>query len=101
MAIVQDKRTYLNERLNALAAIGIEENDPSMVQIQSELHSEEEKRAQWDVENARRRHNYLPFCVELLRTLAGSGKMEGLMTKAKNSAAEKRKRAEEWKQQQK
>ena len=101
MAIVQDKRTYLNERLNALAAIGIEENDPSMVQIQSELHAEAEKRAQWDVENARRRHNYLPFCVELLRTLAGSGKMEGLMTKAKNSAAEKRKRAEEWKQQQK
>ena len=92
MAIVQDRRTYLNERLNALAAIGVEENDPAMVQIQSELHAEEEKRAQWALENARRHHNYLPFCVELLRSLAGSGKMDGLMDKAKTSAAEKRKR---------
>lgn len=100
MAIVQDRRTYLNERLNALAAIGIEENDPAMVHIQSELHAEEEKRAQWAVENNRRRHNYLPFCVELLRSLAGSGKMDGLMTKAKASATEKKNRAEEWKKQQ-
>jgi len=63
-----------------------------MVHIQSELHAEEEKRAQWALENARRHHNYLPFCVELLRSLAGSGKMDGLMTKAKTTAAEKRKR---------
>ncbi|KAL7434570.1 hypothetical protein ACHAXM_004153 [Skeletonema potamos] len=99
MAIVQDRRTYLNERLNALAAIGIEENDPAMIQIQSELHAEEEKRAQWALENARRRHVWMPFCVELLRALAGSGKMDGLITKVKTRAAEKRKRAEEWKQQ--
>jgi ubiquitin carboxyl-terminal hydrolase L5 len=99
MAIVQDRRTYLNERLSELVALGIEENDPAIIHIQSELHAEEEKRAQWAVENERRRHNYLPFCVELLRALAGSGKMEGLMTKAKTSAAEKRKRAEEWKKQ--
>jgi ubiquitin carboxyl-terminal hydrolase L5 len=99
MAIVQDRRTYLNERLNALAAIGVEENDPAMVHIQSELHAEEEKRAQWALENARRRHVWMPFCVELLRALAGSGKMDQLMTKAKTTAAEKRKRAEEWKQQ--
>mmetsp|Transcript_2862 Transcript_2862/g.4394 ORF Transcript_2862/g.4394 Transcript_2862/m.4394 type:complete len:364 (+) Transcript_2862:129-1220(+) len=92
MAIVQDRRTYLNERLRALAAVGIEENDSAMVHIQSELHAEEEKRAQWALENARRHHNYLPFCVELLRSLAGCGEMEGLMTKAKTRAAEKRKR---------
>ena len=101
MAIVQDRRTYLNDRLRALVNIGIEESDPAMVQIQSELHVEEEKRSRWALENARRRHNYLPFCVELLRSLAGSGKMDGLVAKAKTSASEKRKRAEEWKQQNK
>lgn len=97
MAMVQDKRTYLTERLNQLAAIGIEESDPSMLSVRSELHAEEEKRAQWTVENARRRFNYLPFCIELLRSLAGSGKFEGLIDKAKVSVGEKRKRAEAWK----
>lgn len=98
MALVQDKRTYLTERLDSLTAIGIEESDPSMLAVRSELHAEEEKRARWTVENARRRHNYLPFCVELLRCLAGSGKLDELVGKAKESAGEKRKRAEARKQ---
>ena len=97
MAMVQDKRTYLNERLNALAAIGIEESDPSMLAVRSELHAEDEKRAHWAIENERRRYNYLPFCVELLRSLAGSGRFDELVGKAKESVGEKRKRAEAWK----
>eukprot|EP00970_Alexandrium_tamarense_P013716 scaffold3640_cov201-Alexandrium_tamarense.AAC.1 len=99
MAMVQDRRTYLTERLNSLAAIGIEESDPAMLTVRSELHLEEEKRARWEIENERRRFNYLPFCVELLRSLAGSGKFESLVDKAKTSAGEKRKRAEAWKKQ--
>jgi len=98
MAMTQDKRTYLTERLNALAAIGIEESDPSMLSVRSELHAEEEKRVQWAVENERRRFNYLPFCVDLLRCLAGSGKFEKLVEGARESAGEKRKRANAWKQ---
>mmetsp|Transcript_1838 Transcript_1838/g.3502 ORF Transcript_1838/g.3502 Transcript_1838/m.3502 type:complete len:397 (+) Transcript_1838:79-1269(+) len=97
MAMVQDKRTYLTERLNALAAIPMEESDPAVLSIRSELHAEEEKRAQWTAENERRRYNYLPFCVELLRCLAGSGKFDGLVDKARESVGEKRKRAEAWK----
>lgn len=99
MAMVQDRRTYLNERLNALAAIGIEESDPTMLQVRGELHGEDERRAGWALENERRRYNYLPFCVELLRCLAGSGDFKGLVDKAKESAGEKRKRAEAWKKQ--
>jgi len=102
MAVVQDKRTYLTERLGALAAIGVEESDPSMLAIRSRLQAEEEKRAGWATENARRRHNYLPFCVELLRSLTGNGAEEGKLDKlvgmAKKNVAEKRKRAEAWKQ---
>eukprot|EP00581_Thalassiosira_minuscula_P006799 CAMPEP_0183707480 /NCGR_PEP_ID=MMETSP0737-20130205/4042_1 /TAXON_ID=385413 /ORGANISM="Thalassiosira miniscula, Strain CCMP1093" /LENGTH=405 /DNA_ID=CAMNT_0025935149 /DNA_START=68 /DNA_END=1285 /DNA_ORIENTATION=- len=100
MAMVQDKRTYLGQRLNALAAIGMEESDPSMLSVRGELHAEEEKRARWTSENERRRYNYLPFCVEMLRCLAGSGKFESLVEKAKESAGEKRKRAEAWKKSQ-
>jgi len=98
MAMVQDRRTYLTARLDSLAAIGIEESDPAMLAIRSELHGEEEKRAGWATENERRRYNYLPFCVEWLRCLAGSGKFEALVDKAKKSAGEKRKRAEARKQ---
>jgi hypothetical protein len=97
MAVVQDKRTYLNARLDALAAAGMEESSTDMLQIQSLLHEEEEKRQRWAVENERRRFNYLPFCVEYLRCLAGSGKLEELVEKAKSVAGEKRKRAEAWK----
>ncbi|KAL7539961.1 hypothetical protein ACHAXR_009759 [Thalassiosira sp. AJA248-18] len=99
MAMVQDRRTYLTERLDALAAIGMEESDPSMLSVRSELHSEEEKRAGWTKENERRRYNYLPFCVELLRCLAGSGEFDGLVEKARVKTGEKRKRAEAWKAQ--
>jgi hypothetical protein len=97
MAMVQDRRTYLCSRLDALAAAGVEESSPDMLQIRSSLHEEEDKRARWAVENERRRFNYLPFCVEYLRCLAASGKLEKLVGKAKTVAGEKRKRAEAWK----
>ena len=97
MAVVQDKRTFLRSRLDALAAEGVEESSPDMLQIRSSLHGEEEKRARWAMENERRRFNYLPFCVEYLRCLAGSGKLEKLVETAKTTAGEKRRRAEAWK----
>eukprot|EP00584_Thalassiosira_punctigera_P018057 CAMPEP_0172567520 /NCGR_PEP_ID=MMETSP1067-20121228/116146_1 /TAXON_ID=265564 ORGANISM="Thalassiosira punctigera, Strain Tpunct2005C2" /NCGR_SAMPLE_ID=MMETSP1067 /ASSEMBLY_ACC=CAM_ASM_000444 /LENGTH=388 /DNA_ID=CAMNT_0013358885 /DNA_START=54 /DNA_END=1220 /DNA_ORIENTATION=- len=95
MAVVQDRRTYLAERLDSLASVGMEESDPAVLAVRSELHGEEEKRAGWRDENERRRHNYLPFCVEYLRCLAGSGRFEELAQKARERAGEKRKRAEE------
>ena len=40
MAVVQDKRTYLSSRLDALAAAGVEESSPDMLQVRSSLHEE-------------------------------------------------------------
>ncbi|KAL3770168.1 hypothetical protein ACHAW5_009263 [Stephanodiscus triporus] len=97
MALVQDRRTYLCERLDSLVAIGIEESDPAMLRVRSDLRAEEEKRERWKLENERRRHNYLPFSVEFLRCLAGSGKFEKLVDMARTNAGEKRKRSEAWK----
>ena len=61
------------------------------------LNAEEEKRERWKAENERRRHNYLPFSVEFLRCLAGSGKFGKLVEMARKNAGEKRKRADAWK----
>jgi len=55
--------------------------------VQAELEQEEQKRAQWRVENARRRHNYVPFITQYLRTLADRGEL----TKCVEAARRKRK----------
>jgi len=89
MAVVHDRRVALQTQLASLqnkqsSADDDHDHDESQVQmIQAQLVSEQAKRAAWDAENARRRHNYLPFCVELLRGMAESGKLPEL-TKAAN-----------------
>ena len=45
--------------------------------------TEEEKRAQWAVQNERCHHNYLPFAMELLTALAASGKLPHYTQRAK------------------
>jgi ubiquitin carboxyl-terminal hydrolase L5 len=97
MALVQDRRTCLCEKLDALVAIGIEESDPAMLSVRTDLLAEEEKRSRWRMENERRRHNYLPFSVEFLRCLVGCGKFDKLINMARKNAGEKRKRSEAWK----
>jgi ubiquitin carboxyl-terminal hydrolase L5 len=93
MAVVHDRRVALQTQLASLQNKQSSadhdhdhdhDHDESQVQmIQAQLVSEQAKRAAWDAENARRRHNYLPFCVELLRGMAESGKLPEL-TKAAN-----------------
>ena len=97
LAMVQDRRTYLCERLDNLVAIGMEESDPAMLHVRSELHAEEEKRDRWKEENERRRHNYLPFVIEYLRCLAGTGKFDQLIELAMKNHTEKKERSEAWK----
>mmetsp|Transcript_3288 Transcript_3288/g.7302 ORF Transcript_3288/g.7302 Transcript_3288/m.7302 type:complete len:370 (+) Transcript_3288:84-1193(+) len=99
MAMVQDRRTCLSEKLDGLVSgAGLGDDDPAVVAARSELAGEDEKRAKWSAENARRRHNFLPFGIELLRCLAGTGRFEEYIEQAKKTAGEKRKRAEAWKE---
>ena len=99
MAMVQDRRTCLSGKLDGLVSgAGLGDDDPAVVAVRSELAGEDEKRARWSAENARRRHNYLPFGIELLRCLAGTGRFEEYIEEAKKTAGEKRKRAEAWKE---
>jgi ubiquitin carboxyl-terminal hydrolase L5 len=68
MAVLQDKRMLLKDKL--------EKGDET---ARFPLEMEETKRAQWKLENQRRRHNYVPLCVSLLKELAKAGKLEGLV----------------------
>jgi ubiquitin carboxyl-terminal hydrolase L5 len=71
MAVIQDKRIRLRNEAD---------NDPGAA-VQLEL--EESKRAQWKLENQRRRHNYVPLCVAMLKELARMGKLPELVEQAK------------------
>mmetsp|Transcript_49403 Transcript_49403/g.96589 ORF Transcript_49403/g.96589 Transcript_49403/m.96589 type:complete len:385 (-) Transcript_49403:109-1263(-) len=99
MAVVSDRRTALQQQLRetmvASARANGEEKDNLVAaanELKVRLMEEGNKRAQWRKENERRRHNYLPFCFELLKGMAASGKMDEFV-KAANEKAEARKLA--------
>ena len=46
-----------------------------LIEVHAELAQEEQKRAQWRLENSRRRHNYVPFIIRFLKTLADRGEL--------------------------
>jgi len=72
MAIVQDARVGLRQRLS--------EGDEDAA---TALAQEEAKRQAWALENARRKHNFVPLCVEILKCLARTNQLEGLTKEAK------------------
>jgi len=55
------------------------------------VEQEENKRRQYKVENIRRKHNYLPLIVEILKLLAKEGKLVPLYEEAKERTLKKQK----------
>lgn len=55
------------------------------------LSMEDDKRKKWQNENIRRKHNYIPFIFELLKTLSKQGKLAPAVEKAKTKMAAKKK----------
>ena len=51
--------------------------------LPQQLDMENQKVTQWKVENRRRKHNYVPFIVQFLRTLADRGELVPLLDAAK------------------
>mmetsp|Transcript_22338 Transcript_22338/g.53137 ORF Transcript_22338/g.53137 Transcript_22338/m.53137 type:complete len:328 (-) Transcript_22338:215-1198(-) len=80
MAVTKDKRLGLKEKIAA---------NPTDGSLIHHLNIEEEKRKQWQLENQRRRHNFVPLCVSVLKELARAKKLQSLMEEAKNRKRQK------------
>jgi len=74
----------LDEVKNALRLN--EEEEKQLLQL---LQDEEVKFQRWKIENVRRKHNYIPFIFNLLKTLAQKGKLAGLVEQAVKATAER------------
>jgi len=60
----------VDERTVEQLAIAFAHVSDRAAKVHAELAQEEQKRAQWKLENSRRRHNYVPFIIQYLKTLA-------------------------------
>lgn len=100
LALCKDPTRELKAQHAELVAKG----DASSDFLKQEIEVLEARRMKWKVENARRRHNYIPFLVALLRILSEKGALKGAVEKAiektaqekaKKISAKKAKKAEE------
>ncbi|KAI8057236.1 ubiquitin carboxyl-terminal hydrolase [Syncephalis plumigaleata] len=64
------------------------------------LNDEREKLTRYRVENARRKHNYIPMIYTLLQQLAAKGKLLDTLPEAKSKAAERKARQQQQQKQQ-
>lgn len=96
MAIVSDRKLCYEKRLQELCAqteVGGMETDllkSQISQLQMLVAEEERKMKKYKVENIRRKHNYLPFIMELLKILSEKGQLLPLVEKAKEKAEKKK-----------
>lgn len=90
MAMVKERRSVHRAEIAALEANG---GDDGMVaaqieELKAKIADEDRKRERWQVENKRRRHNWIPLCVELMKVLAKQGKLESTIETAKQKKAQ-------------
>jgi len=90
MGLIRDKRVGLEEKLATL-----EKDTAEYHQVEADLQAEHAKRYAWKLENERRRHNYVPLCMQLLKELAANGSLPQLTTEAKERVQAKRSKAME------
>uniref|UniRef100_A0A7M5XJJ8 ubiquitinyl hydrolase 1 n=2 Tax=Clytia hemisphaerica TaxID=252671 RepID=A0A7M5XJJ8_9CNID len=95
MAVVSDRQDLYSKQINelktqkdSLMQSGMETDqikiiDDEISRCHSMLEREKEKLQRYKTENVRRKHNYLPFIMELLRILAKKQQLVPLVDKAK------------------
>jgi len=95
MAVMQDRRARYNQQLRELGGLSPDQQAVEAARLEMLLAEEETKRSKWRSENIRRRHNYLPLIMELLRSLASRGELLPIYNKAKEKAQELEKKKKE------
>jgi len=86
MAVIQDKLLGYKKQIESFA--GVPNNEGLISEVRIKMAEEQEIRGRWAKENVRRRHNYLPFIIELLKFLAAEKALQGVYDKAKEKSME-------------
>lgn len=84
LALVSDRKMLAEKRIEEIRRemeSGMETDalHEELVVLQQRIEEEKEKREKYQTENVRRKHNYLPFIMELLKILAKEGKLVDLV----------------------
>lgn len=97
MAIVSDRKMLYQKHIEVIEK-QIEEAGMETFLQQTELarlrllaEEEENKKRRYQIESIRRKHNYLPLIVEILKMLAKEGKLMPLYEQAKQKSLRKQK----------
>lgn len=95
MALVSDRKMIYQRQLHGLLnethILGMvtDEIENEIPRLRMLIEYEDVKMAKYQQEMARRRHNYLPFIITLLRILAEEKKLMPLLEKAKERAVKR------------
>lgn len=95
MALVSDRQMTYQRQIDALLADGDDVNMQANVvsarvaRLRMLIEDEEAKTKLHQIENIRRKHNYLPLIVELLKLLGEQGQLLPIYEKAKQRAVER------------
>lgn len=100
MALISDKKAKYEKKLSELQQQVEQGMETDVAQLEinhlSDLIKEEEdKSRRYKLENIRRKHNYLPLIMEILKTLGQEGRLGELVEKAKERAVQMKKAKEE------
>jgi ubiquitin carboxyl-terminal hydrolase L5 len=93
MALVSDRQMIYQRQIDQLLSnvddmeTDIKQNN--LTRLRLLIDDEEAKKKRYKVENIRRKHNYLPLIVELLKMLGQNGQLMPLYEKAKQRALER------------
>nr|CAI5846489.1 unnamed protein product [Callosobruchus analis] len=89
MAIVSDRKMLYQKQIDEIqkqmesSGMETDSQQAEIAKLRLMISDEEKKRQQYQIENIRRKHNYLPLIVEILKILAKEGKLMPLYEQAK------------------
>ncbi|MFH4983251.1 hypothetical protein AB6A40_009960 [Gnathostoma spinigerum] len=91
MAVISDRKMKYEKRLEEISQAGMDSEavTEEVSHLRALIAAEEENAKSYKVENIRRRHNYVPFIVELIKILAKEGKLVPLVQQAQERANQK------------
>ncbi|XP_057663995.1 ubiquitin carboxyl-terminal hydrolase isozyme L5 [Diorhabda carinulata] len=89
MAIVSDRKMLYEKRIEELEKQ--KDTEEEITRLRILVAEEENKRRRYHIENIRRKHNYLPLIVEILKVLAKEGRLVSLYEQAKERSVKRQK----------